>query len=419
MSSDERWKWAVGPHGSRVRVRERRKGGNVYLYSYDPQLGGNRKTSLGFGVRDVEGDLDPEAVEEAKDAARELAARLLRGERPDRSPTTLKELFTAFRREIVDDMSGRHRKEVRRELELLERFLGADLAVEEIGLREWNGLRRARASGEIDARGHRVAKSDDRREVGPRTVAKTLKVLRQACRFGERYRTRSGNFLLERDPTKGLDLPSERDPNRPVCSDQLLSALLKAAPKVLMGHGKKKKERSYLMELLVLAADTGARIGEIVRLRWSDWNPEQAKYGTIRWRGEHQKNGRTRVTPVTRRVRETLETLRQRKPGVGEAWIFPAPESKGHLRVDVALGWWREAEGKAGIEHRTGMGFHALRRRWANRMKDRSPVDVAALGGWADVGTLQGVYQRSTLEDMERTLLGGDSVEEEAGGGAG
>lgn len=419
MLSDDRWSFAAGPHGYRVRVRERTRGGNVYLYSYDEALGGNRKTSLGYPVRDCDGELIEDAVEAAKAAVGEASNALIAGANPherEEEATTLGDLFDAFRREEVQgEMSERHRKGVLRELELLERFLGRGLEVENIGLREWNAVKRARASGEVDARGRRVPRKEDHREVDPRTVAKTLKVLRQACRFGERYRTR-GEPLVDRDPTKGLELPREQDPNRPVCSDALLRKLLEAAPRVLMGHGK-DRERSHLLELLVVAADTGARIGEVVRLRWSDWDPEEATHGTLRWRGKHQKNGRTRVTPVTARVRKTLETHRRRHPGVAEAHVFPAPESKGHVRVDVALRWWREAEAEAGVEHRKGMGFHALRRRWANRMKDRSPVDAAALGGWADVATMQQVYQRADLSGMERALLGDNDGREAAGGG--
>lgn len=445
MRGGDRWTFACGPYGYRVRVRERRRGGNVYLFSYDPDLGGNRKTSLGYPVRDADGDLIEHAVEKAKAAAAQASNALITGASPHdddgEDPTTVGELFDAFRRDEVRDMNDRHRRGVSRDLELLERFLGRDAEVAAIGRSEWNAVRRARGSGEIDARGRRVPEStacpdcdagdpgdcprcdgtgrvDPRREVGPRTVAKTLKVLRQACRFGVDAR------VLDRDPTRGLDLPRERDPRAPVCSDELLAKLLDAAPEVLAGRGKREdRDRSPLRELLIVAAHTGARIGEIVRLRWSDWRPDddRSSHGTIRWRGEHQKNGRTRVTPVTRRVREALEAHRRRRPGVGEAWIFPAPDSDGHVSVGLALDWWRRAEDRAGVDHRKGMGFHALRRRWACRMKEASPVDAAALGGWKDVATMQRVYQRADLAGMERALLGGgdDDGDREAAAGGG
>lgn len=41
-------------------------------------------------------------------------------------------------------------------------------------------------------------------------------------------------------------------------------------------------------------------------------------------------------------------------------------------------------------------------------MKHRSPVDVGALGGWDSPDTMQNVYQRATVEDMELALDAGD-----------
>lgn len=411
--SGSKWSFACGPHGHRVRVRERKRGGNVYLCSYDPGFGGTKKTSLGFPVRDAEGKLIKDAVDEAKRAAVGASNKLIKGETPGTDPTSLGELFDAFRREEAREMSGRHGRGVRRELELLERFLGRDLAVESISLGEWNAVKRARASGEIDSHGHRVLKQETRKERSPRTVAKTLKVLRQACRFGARWRRPDGSYLLDRDPTRGLDLPKTKDPNRPVCSDELLAGMLEAAPVVtrrVRGAGENREVRTCLRELLLVAAGTGARIGAILALRWSDWDPNAGTHGTLTWRAEHDKGGRTRTTPVPESVREALRAQRRRDPGVGEAPIFPAPNSDGHLRVDVALRWLGEAERKTRPdgEHVKGFGWHALRRRWANKMKGRPAVDVAHLGGWSGPHVMETVYQRATMEDMERALDAGD-----------
>ena len=38
-----------------------------------------------------------------------------------------------------------------------------------------------------------------------------------------------------------------------------------------------------------LAWDTGRRIGAILALRWSDRQPDQGKYGMLRWRVEEDK----------------------------------------------------------------------------------------------------------------------------------
>lgn len=72
-------------------------------------------------------------------------------------------------------------------------------------------------------------------------------------------------------------------------------------------------------------------------------------------------------------VWDALDQLRQERPGVGEAYIFPAPESKGHVRVDVAGKWLREAKELAeDHEHVEGFGWHAFRRMWATKRKHLS-----------------------------------------------
>lgn len=410
-TDDGRWSISVGPHGAKVRAREHpKRGSNVYLFTWDPELGGNRKESLGFKVRDADGKLIPEHVKKAKEEAGKLSNQLITGEAPtdeeEEPVTTLGEVADLFRTEVVADMTGRHKKGTGRDVGLIETYLGRSFELETLSQREWGSLRRDRASGRIDSHGNRVREKKDRKKRSARTVQKTLKVLRHMCRFAARWRRKGGSYLLDRDPTKGLPLPKVDDPKRPGCSDELLAALLEEAPKVtrrVRGNGKNEEVRTCLRELIVVAAGTGHRIGALVRLRWSDWSPEQGRHGTLRWRGEHQKDGRTRVTSVPLSVREALEAHRQRMPGVGEAYIFPAPDSDGHLRVDVAGKWLREAETEI-REHVNNWGWHAFRRRWADRMKDKSPVDTAHMGGWRGPHTMQTVYQRSSVEDMDRVL---------------
>jgi integrase len=422
-TDDGRWTYRVGPHGARVRVRERRRGGNAYLFAYDPELDGNRKTSLGYPVRDPEtGRLIKDNVERAKAAAAELSNRLVRGlpareeeeDEPEEPDATVGRVFDLFRaEEIHDGLSDAHAAALTRGLEAWENFLGREFDLREFGLREWNAFKRQRASGEIDSRGSKVRTPKKRREIAPRTVAKDLKTVRQACRFAERYRD-GGGFLLEADPTRGLDLPSESNPRRPVANDRQVELLLEAAEKVRVGHDAhrgREKVRPPLREMIVLAAGTGRRIGAIVRLRWSDWRPDEATYGTLRWRADSDKLGREWTAPVTPEVRETLEGLRRERPGVAEAWIFPAPEADGeHVRVDVAGKWLREAERLAELwedrERPAGFGWHAFRRMWATKRKHLSSQDVAYAGGWKDTGTLERVYQHADPETTEAVVLG-------------
>lgn len=409
----DRWSASVGPHGHTVRVEERTRGGNVYLISWNGDRGTHEKTSLGFPVRDADGDLIDEAVDRAKAAAAEASNALIRGEDPliddEPEPATLGEVADLFRSEEIVDMTGRHRDEVEREVDLFERYFGRDLELGTLGPREWNSLRRDRESGRIDSHGTPVEDKDNRTERSVRTTQKTLKVLRQLCRFAAQWRRPDGSFLLpDGDPTRGLDLPTPTDPRRPICDDDLLAGMLAAADDHTIRGADGDERRSCLRELTLVAAGTGARIGSILALRWSDWDPDGATYGTLTWRGDEQKNGRTRTTPVPESVADALREQRRRRPGVGEAPVFPAPDSCGAVGVDTAIKWLQDVEKAARGRHVKGFGFHALRRRWANRMKDRSPVDVAHLGGWSGPQVMENVYQRATLDDMDRTLKAGD-----------
>jgi integrase len=428
-TDDGRWTVSVGPHGATVRAREHpRKGSNVYLFAWDPELGANRKESLKFKVRGADGKLIAEAVQAAKQAALDLSNRLIRGEvptpeeeaEPDR---TVGRVFDLFRREALHGLSDSHEAELRRGLEAWESFLGRSFDLAAAGTREWQGFARARAEGTIDGRGRRKGHPDyDGRKVSPRTVAKDLKVLREVCRFAERWRD-GDRFILDADPTRGLALPSEPNPRRPVADDATLAKLLKVAGRVQVGHDAYKntsKVRAPLREMLILAAYTGRRIGAIVALRWSDWDPDAATYGTLRWRADSDKLGREWKAPVHPKVREALEALRRERPGVGEAWIFPAPESKGHVRADVAGRWLRKAEDLAeDHEHVPGFGWHAFRRMWATKRKHLSSKDVAYAGGWKDTATLERVYQQPDPETTEAVVLGGRELTMGPGGGDG
>lgn len=96
------------------------------------------------------------------------------------------------------------------------------------------------------------------------------------------------------------------------------------------------------------------------------------------------------------------EAYRRDKGLVGEALLFPAPNNPTKPVDDQrAIDWLRRAERLAGFDLLPGGAYHCLRRKWATERKDMSPKDVAEVGGWTDVTTLQKVYQRPDEETME------------------
>jgi integrase len=390
------WSWSTGSHGATVRVFERTPGGPLYI-GVPTREHGYRAESLGHRDRDV-----------AMAAASVLAAQRQAGEAPT-GRLTVAGLFDIYLRAALPKQRSVHRAETERAAEMWTRYLGADFDVRRFGPREWEAFARRRGAGEIDARGHAVEKVKDRERVGARVVAKDLKVLRAACRRATIERTGSGSFVLEVDPTRGLALPVEKNPRRPVYDADRFDKLMGVADRVQMrcGAGKEARwEPSHLRTLIRLAGDTGRRIGSILALRWSDWHPELGKHGKLRWRAEEDKVGREWWAPVTPEVRDQLEVLRRERLAVGEALLFPAPNDPATpVSVQIATEWLRRAERLAELEPLPGGAWHPFRRRWASERKHLSPKDVAAVGGWIDTTTLQKCYQVADDETMEAVVL--------------
>lgn len=211
---------SIGPKGATVVVAERTRGGNVRTGARDPKISGTRWRSLGFRVRDAEGELIPEAAERAKAEAAKLSNLLIQGRAlPAREPT-LRDLLARYRRDVIPGMAGKHEAETKRHVELLHRMLGPKKAID-VGGSDWSWLSRSIMSGAVDAHGRPVPEGR-RRTVGARAAAKVLKTLRHVCRHALTVR-RDGQPLIPFDPTQGLELPAPKDPSRPVCDDRTFS----------------------------------------------------------------------------------------------------------------------------------------------------------------------------------------------------
>ncbi len=390
------WRWVTGSHGAKVTVFERVPGGPLHI-GVPVAAGGYHAASLKHRDRDL-----------AMHDAAALAARRQAGE-GQVGRLTMAALFYVYTRAALPDQSPTHAAETLRGAEMWTRHLGADTEVRRIGPREWETFSRLRTSGELDARGHRVAKPEDRNPVGARVIAKDLKLLRAACRRATIERTSSGAFLLEVDPTRGLALPVEKNPRRPIYDAARFDALLAMADRVTMRIGWGKEAHwvpSHTRSLLRLAGDTGRRISAILALRWSDWRPDLGKHGRLRWRAEEDKVGREWWAPVTPEVRAELERLQRERLMVGEALLFPAPnDTTRPVSVQIATDWLRRAERLAELEPVKGGAWHPFRRRWATERKHLSPKDAAAVGGWVDTTTLQKCYQAADEETMEAVVL--------------
>ena len=228
----------------------------------------------------------------------------------------------------------------------------------------------------------------ERRLVAEETVGGLMTVLNWAARS----RDEEGNLLLDSNPLKGLRKPREKNPNRVVLTEDEYRALL--------GVSRQVGWRFHVA--LVLAHETGHRIGAIRKLTWSDIDFDGK---TIRWRAEHEKTGYEHITPLTAEALAVLEEARRKSRGTGNAPVLPSPRDamKWISRV-CAHNWWKKAQTFARLEPMPGRGWHALRRKFATDLMDLPLKVLCELGGWKSPQTVLRCYQQADAGQLRTAL---------------
>jgi len=155
----------------------------------------------------------------------------------------------------------------------MRRYFGAQRPANSLDRRDWDGFIRDRRAGTV-----RPAGVDEARTVRSRTVQKDLRLLLAVLNWGTVVRKADGKRLLPENPFAGFALPHEENPRRPILTHDEFERLLATAPTV----------NPAMATLLVLANETGHRIGSIRLLRCTDIDLQG---NTIRWRGEHDQIG--------------------------------------------------------------------------------------------------------------------------------
>lgn len=379
------WSQSVGVYGCKVRVSELKPNGNLYILWVDKR-GKQRKRSLGHRDR-------ARGKKQALQISNGLAQRL----DAHAEDLTLEKLVKLYLKEGLHGRSEQHKKECRRKLGLVRPFFGPERLVESLSQSDVDRYVDARTSG-------RYGPSVDGVSLG--TVRHDLVALQTALNWAVKYKGGGATALLSANPLKGVELPREISPARPVAGPKLFEALLEVA------DGVNPKFRLALE----LAYATGHRIGAILHLRCEDISlapSEHAPYGTIRWRAEHDKLGNEHVTPINKLAHEALKRISHERPGIGAAWVFPA-DTDPSQPVDrhLASRWFRKAEKRAGVEHVRGRGYHSFRRGWASARKHLPDVDVAAAGGWKDTASLKECYQHADPETVLRVVTAGEEGSE-------
>ncbi|UCG88180.1 MAG: tyrosine-type recombinase/integrase [Gemmatimonadota bacterium] len=384
--------------GSRVRIYEREPSGPLYLSWWENGQEERRAQKH-------------RNWKKAEVKAKKISADLFSGVYPDRRYPVSEILDLYLEHRTPGKTSANERASDRRRTELWKNYLGSDFDLSDLSRREWDAFVRMRRCGELDSHGRLVPKGK-RRSVGEKTVRADLAFLRAVCRWAVAFsHPRARGRLLKDDPTRGFDMPRERNPKRPAMSPETYGKLLDAARRHRMRVTRGgKTEPSYLRDLLVLAWGTGRRISAICQLQHGDWLPDEGRYGSLRWRADSDKAGREMVVPVTRKVRDVIELVRRERPGVGSAWLFPRPftverSKREPLSNDIALQWLKEAADAAKVKLAPREGWHAIRRAWVGARRHLPPKDVAEAGGWLTPSVVLDIYTQADEETVERVVL--------------
>lgn len=159
----------------------------------------------------------------------------------------------------------------------------------------------------------------------------------------------------------------------------------------------------HLRALIVAALSTGARLGELLSLQWSQIRRDDK--GQARWivlPAAKTKTAEGRVIPVGSNLRATLELRKHAPDGTerpADAYVFGTDTG---ARVKSIRTAWTNTSEKAGI---SGLHFHDLRREFASRLLESSADlhDVQMFLGHAAITTTSR-YLQSTPDRLERAL---------------
>ena len=298
-------------------------------------------------------------------------------------PLTLGGLFDIYGEEVTPTKGWHSRGHDRAAMRMFLRFFGRNRDPATLSQRDWDRFIRERRAGRIGPSG---------KPVSDRTVEYDLKFLIAVLNWAAKSRDERGRLLLDRNPLRGLRTPTEKNPNRVVLAEEEYRALLEVSRKV--------DWRFHLA--LVLAHETGHRIGAIRQLRWADIDFEG---GTIVWRAEHDKSGYEHITPVTAEALDALKEVRRWDPLAEEGPVLPAPSNPlavvGAARLHA---WWSKAQILAGLEPKPGRGWHSLRRKFASDLMDQQLKVLCQLGGWKTAKTVLRCYQRADEGQLRKAL---------------
>ena len=170
-------------------------------------------------------------------------------------PLTLGTLFDIYGEEVTPTKGRHSQRHDRAATRMFLRLFGRNRDPATLSQRDWGRFIRARRSGEVGPSG---------KPASDRTIECDLKFLIAVLNWAARSRDENGKLLLDSNPLRGLKTPKEKNPTRVILGEEEYRALLTVSRQV---------DRRFHVAL-VLAHETGHRIGAIRKLRWSGIDSE-------------------------------------------------------------------------------------------------------------------------------------------------
>ncbi len=110
-------------------------------------------------------------------------------------------------------------------------------------------------------------------------------------------------------------------------------------------------------------------------------------------------------TPLTREAVQALAAAGARRLNGKDGWVLPSPSDPSRpCSRNIMRDWWDLAQEKAGLGCVPHLGWHSLRRKFANDLRHVPLKDLASLGGWKDTQTLLKCYLKEDEQAMVDAL---------------
>ena len=285
------WTFSAGERPHTVTIFER--DGNLHARAWDPTRRGGRgdwkRRSLKHNDR-----------AKAKAYARDQAAKLEKGTADiTQGIVNLGQVIDLYLCHHSPQKGEREQEADKRRAEMWRRFLGGDTDPHTIRLASWQRFIDLRLSGAIDGRARPVP-IENRRTVRTRSINQDLKWLGWILNWATKWLTPQGNYLMQENPVRGYRVPSEKNPRRPVATEDRYQATRAKTDQVTMEvrwHGKSKTVRSHLSEVLDVIHGTGRRLSAVLQLQYENLLLQDGPHGAIRWPAATDKTGRETLVP--------------------------------------------------------------------------------------------------------------------------